>query len=65
MFIGIVLDNCLVFFFLEKYNIWGMGEIWYRKYLDWRIFNFWFIKKVIIEFWVDIKSKKKYINIKV
>ena len=61
MFIG--LENFLIFCFLEKYNICSIGEILYRKYLDWRIFNFWFRKKVNIEF--DIRSKKKYIKIKV
>nr|YP_010591090.1 hypothetical protein PEX63_pgp008 [Geococcus pusillus]WAB50797.1 hypothetical protein [Geococcus pusillus] len=65
MSIGIALDNCLVSSFLEKYNIQGIGEIWHRKYLDWRILNFWFTKKVNIEPWVDTKSKKKYINTKV
>nr|YP_009230964.1 ycf1 [Arabidopsis cebennensis]CUA65293.1 ycf1 [Arabidopsis cebennensis] len=65
MSIGIALDNCLVSSFLEKYNIRGMGEIRHRKYLDWRILNFWFTKKVNIEPWVDTKSKKKYINTKV
>nr|QKK49495.1 Ycf1.2 [Stevenia cheiranthoides] len=64
---GIALDNCLVSCFLEKYNIRGIGEIQHRKYkyLDWRILNFWFTKKVNIEPWVDTKSKKKYINSKV
>nr|QKK49930.1 Ycf1.2 [Stenopetalum lineare] len=65
MSIGIALDNCLVSSFLEKYNIQGIGEIRHRKYLDWRILNFWFTKKVNIEPWVDTKSKKKYINTKV
>nr|WFF48306.1 Ycf1 [Lepidium ruderale] len=65
MSIGIALDNCLVSCFLEKYNIRGTGEIRHRKYLDWRILNFWFTKKVNIEPWVDTKSKKKYINTKV
>nr|YP_001123173.1 Ycf1 [Olimarabidopsis pumila]A4QJZ0.1 RecName: Full=Protein TIC 214; AltName: Full=Translocon at the inner envelope membrane of chloroplasts 214; Short=AtTIC214 [Olimarabidopsis pumila]BAF49998.1 hypothetical protein [Olimarabidopsis pumila] len=65
MSIGIALDNCLVSSFLEKYNIRGIGEIRHRKYLDWRILNFWFTKKVNIEPWVDTKSKKKYINTKV
>nr|YP_010589774.1 hypothetical protein PEW11_pgp008 [Pachycladon radicata]WAB48601.1 hypothetical protein [Pachycladon radicata] len=65
MSIGIAPDNCLVSSLLEKYNIRGIGEIWHRKYLDWRIFNFWFTKKVNIEPWVDTKSKKKYINTKV
>nr|QWT70947.1 Ycf1 [Heliophila diffusa] len=63
MSIGIALDNCLVSCFLEKYTIQGRREIWHRKYLDWRILNFWFRKKVNIEPWVDTKSKKK-INIK-
>uniref|UniRef100_UPI0030023D21 hypothetical chloroplast RF19 n=1 Tax=Megacarpaea megalocarpa TaxID=537173 RepID=UPI0030023D21 len=63
--IGIALDNCLVSCFLEKYNIRGIGEIRHRKYLDWRILNFWFRKKVNIEPWVDTKSKKKYIKTKV
>nr|YP_009540091.1 hypothetical protein [Heldreichia bupleurifolia]AYQ22094.1 hypothetical protein [Heldreichia bupleurifolia] len=65
MSIGIALDNCLVSCFLEKYNIRGIGEIRHRKYLDWRILNFWFRKKVNIEPWVDITSKKKYIKTKV
>nr|YP_010289707.1 Ycf1 [Hilliella yixianensis]UKP89120.1 Ycf1 [Hilliella yixianensis] len=65
MSIGIALDNCLVSCFLEKYNIRGIGEIRHRKYLDWRILNFWFRKKVNIEPWVDTKSKKKYIKTKV
>nr|YP_010289876.1 Ycf1 [Hilliella fumarioides]UKP89460.1 Ycf1 [Hilliella fumarioides] len=65
MSIGIALDNCLVSCFLEKYNIRGIGEIRHRKYLDWRILNFWFRKKVNIEPWVDIKSKKKDIKTKV
>nr|YP_009898894.1 Ycf1.2 [Malcolmia maritima]QKK45702.1 Ycf1.2 [Malcolmia maritima] len=65
MSIGIALDNCLVSSFLEKYNIRGIGQIRHRKYLDWRILNFWFTKKVNIEPWVDTKSKKKYINTKV
>nr|QKK51922.1 Ycf1.2 [Farsetia occidentalis] len=59
---GIALDNCLVSCFLEKYNI---GEIGHRKYLDWRILNFWSRKNVNIEPWVDTKSKKKYIKTKV
>nr|YP_010014282.1 Ycf1 [Thulinella chrysantha]QOI12789.1 Ycf1 [Thulinella chrysantha] len=53
--IGIPIDNYLVSSFLGKYNIRGIGE---RKYLDWRILNFWFRKKVKIESWVDTKSKK-------
>nr|QKK50712.1 Ycf1.2 [Schizopetalon walkeri] len=65
MSIGIALENCLVSCFLEKYNIWGIGEIRHRKYLDWRIINFWFRKKVNIEPWVDTTSKKKYIKTKV
>nr|YP_009540690.1 hypothetical protein [Ricotia lunaria]AYQ22700.1 hypothetical protein [Ricotia lunaria] len=65
MSIGIALDNCLVSCFLDKYNIRGIGEIRHRKYLDWRILNFWFRKKVNIEPWIDIKSKKKYIKTKV
>nr|QKK49756.1 Ycf1.2 [Smelowskia flavissima] len=65
MSISIALDNCLVSCFLEKYNIRGIEEIRHRKYLDWRILNFWFTKKVNIEPWVDSKSKKKYINTKV
>nr|QKK48368.1 Ycf1.2 [Pseudoturritis turrita] len=63
--IGIALDNCLVSSFLEIYNIRGIGEIRHRKYLDWRILNFGFRKKVNIEPWVDTKSKKKYIKTKV
>nr|WFF48732.1 Ycf1 [Lepidium latifolium] len=62
MSIGIALDNCLVSCFLEKYNIRGTGKIRHRKYLDWRILNFWFTKKGNIEPWVDTKSKKKCIN---
>nr|YP_009934245.1 Ycf1.2 [Spryginia falcata]QNR94042.1 Ycf1.2 [Spryginia falcata] len=65
MSIGITLDNCLISYFLEKYNIRGMGEIRHRKYLDWRILNFWFRKKLNIEPWIDTKSKKKYIKTKV
>nr|YP_009409609.1 hypothetical chloroplast RF19 [Hesperis sylvestris]ASJ64612.1 hypothetical chloroplast RF19 [Hesperis sylvestris] len=65
MSIGIALDNCLVSCFLEKYNIRGTGEIRHRKYLDWRILNFWFRKKLNIEPWIDTKSKKKYIKTKV
>nr|YP_010009951.1 Ycf1.2 [Strigosella strigosa]QNR94886.1 Ycf1.2 [Strigosella strigosa] len=65
MSIGITLDNCLISFFLEKCNIRGMGEIPHRKYLDWRILNFWFRKKLNIEPWIDTKSKKKYIKTKV
>nr|YP_009895894.1 Ycf1.2 [Smelowskia integrifolia]QKK42354.1 Ycf1.2 [Smelowskia integrifolia] len=65
MSIGIALDNCLVSCFLEKYNIRGIGQIRHRKYLDWRILNFWFRKKVNIEPWVDTNSKKKYIKTKV
>nr|YP_009438027.1 ycf1 [Bunias erucago]CUA64953.1 ycf1 [Bunias erucago] len=65
MSIGIALDNCLVSCFLAKYNIRGMGEIRHRKYLDWRIINFWFIKNLNIEPWIDTKSKKKYIKNKV
>nr|QKK51575.1 Ycf1.2 [Yinshania henryi] len=63
MSIGIALDNCLVSCFLEKYNIRSIGEIRHRKYLDWRIINFWFTKKVNIEPWVDTKSKKKYTKV--
>nr|YP_010433110.1 Ycf1 [Menonvillea cuneata]USW06737.1 Ycf1 [Menonvillea cuneata] len=63
--IGIALDNYLVSCFLEKYNILGIGEIRHRKYLDCRILNFWFRKKVNIEPWVDTMSKKKYIKNKV
>nr|WJZ22150.1 Ycf1.2 [Lepidium perfoliatum] len=65
MSIGIALENCLVSCFREKYTIRGTGEIRHRKYLDWRILNFWFTKKVNMEPWVDTKSKKKYINTKV
>nr|UKP88781.1 Ycf1 [Asperuginoides axillaris] len=65
MSIGIALDNCLVSCFLEKYNIRGIGEIRHRKYFDWRIINFWFIKKVNLEPRVDTTSKKKYIKTKV
>nr|YP_010323639.1 Ycf1 [Ptilotrichum canescens]UKP89375.1 Ycf1 [Ptilotrichum canescens] len=65
MSIDMALDNSLVSCFLEKVNIRGIGEIRHRKYLDWRILNFWFTKKVNIEPWVDTKSKKKYINTKV
>nr|AYQ22779.1 hypothetical protein [Ricotia isatoides] len=65
MSIGIALDNCLVSCFLEKYNIRGIGEIRHRKYLDWRILNLWFRKKVNLEPWVAIKSKKKDIKTKV
>nr|YP_009931713.1 Ycf1.2 [Dilophia salsa]QNR90336.1 Ycf1.2 [Dilophia salsa] len=64
MSIGITLDNCLIYFFLEKYNIRGMGEIRHKKYLDWRILNFWFRKNLNIEPWIDTKSKKKYIKTK-
>ncbi|KAF8044773.1 hypothetical protein N665_6908s0001 [Sinapis alba] len=63
MSIGIALDNCLVSCFLEKYNIRGIGEFRHRKYLDWRILNFLFRKKVNIE--PDIKSTKKYIKTKI
>nr|QKK50625.1 Ycf1.2 [Sterigmostemum violaceum] len=62
MSIDIALDNCLVSCFLEKYNIRGMGEIAHRKYLDWRIINFWFRKTLNIEPWIDTKKKKKYIK---
>nr|YP_009893125.1 Ycf1.2 [Chamira circaeoides]QKK39498.1 Ycf1.2 [Chamira circaeoides] len=62
---SIALDNCLVSFFLEKYNIRGIGEIRHKKYLEWRILNFWFRKKVNIEPWVDTKKKKIYIKTKV
>nr|QKK47928.1 Ycf1.1 [Parrya pinnatifida]QKK47937.1 Ycf1.2 [Parrya pinnatifida] len=65
MSIGIALDNRLVSCFLEKYNIRGMGEIRHRKYLDCRILNFWFRKKVNMESWIDTKSKKKQIKTKV
>nr|YP_009934583.1 Ycf1.2 [Tetracme quadricornis]QNR94971.1 Ycf1.2 [Tetracme quadricornis] len=65
MSIGITLDNCLISFFLEKYNIRGMREIRHRKYLDWRILNFWFRKKLNIEPWIDTKSKKKNLKTKV
>nr|YP_009931458.1 Ycf1.2 [Cryptospora falcata]QNR89571.1 Ycf1.2 [Cryptospora falcata] len=65
MSIGITLDNSLISFFLEKYKIRGMGEIRHRKYLDWRILNFWFRKKLNIEPWIDTKSKKKNIKTKV
>nr|YP_009540265.1 hypothetical protein [Ricotia aucheri]AYQ22268.1 hypothetical protein [Ricotia aucheri] len=60
MSISIAIDN-----YLEKYNIRGIGEIRHRKYFDWRIINFLFRKKVNIEPWVDLKSKKKYIKTKV
>nr|UDP56125.1 Ycf1.2 [Isatis tinctoria] len=63
MSIGIALDNSLISCFLEKYNIRGIGEIRHRKYLDWRILNFWFRKKVNIE--PDTKSTKKYIKTQV
>ncbi|KAH0849378.1 hypothetical protein HID58_091359, partial [Brassica napus] len=43
------LENFLISCFLEKYNIRSIGEILHRKYLDWRILNFWFRKKVNIE----------------
>nr|UYG48484.1 Ycf1 [Arabis takesimana]UYG48656.1 Ycf1 [Arabis takesimana] len=65
MSIGITPDNCLVSSFLEKYNIQVIGEIGHRKYLDWRILNFWFRKKVNIGLLIDTKSKKKYIKTKV
>nr|YP_009895633.1 Ycf1.2 [Draba verna]QKK42093.1 Ycf1.2 [Draba verna] len=62
---GTALDNCLVSSLLEKYNIPVIGEIGHRKYLDWRIINFLLKKKVNIDPWVDIKSKKKDIRTKV
>nr|YP_010897034.1 Ycf1.2 [Goldbachia sabulosa]WJZ21112.1 Ycf1.2 [Goldbachia sabulosa] len=65
MSIGIALDNCLVSCFLEKYKIRGIGEIRHKKYLDWRILNFWLRKKVNIEPGVDTKSKKKSLKTKV
>nr|YP_009891739.1 Ycf1.2 [Asta schaffneri]QKK38112.1 Ycf1.2 [Asta schaffneri] len=65
MSLGIALDNCLVSCFLKKYNIWSIGEIRHRKYLDWRILNFWFRKKINIEPWIDTTTKKKYIKTKV
>nr|YP_009894076.1 Ycf1.2 [Conringia orientalis]QKK40449.1 Ycf1.2 [Conringia orientalis] len=65
MSIGIAPDNCFVSCFLEKYNIRGIGEVGHRKYLDWRILNFWFRKKVNIEPWLDNTSKKKYSQTKV
>nr|QWT70448.1 Ycf1 [Heliophila arenaria] len=65
MSIGIALDNCLVSCFIEKYTIRGIRKIPHRKYLDWRIVNFLFRKKVNIEPWVDTKRKKKYIQAKV
>nr|YP_010432944.1 Ycf1 [Subularia monticola]USW06494.1 Ycf1 [Subularia monticola] len=66
MSLDITLDNSLVSCFLEKYNIrGGIGEIKHRKYLDWRILTFWFIKQVNIEPWVDTTSKNKYIKTKV
>nr|YP_009931968.1 Ycf1.2 [Leiospora pamirica]QNR90591.1 Ycf1.2 [Leiospora pamirica] len=65
MSIGITLDNFLISCFIKKYNIRGMGEIQHRKYLDWRILNFWFRKKLNIEPWVDTNSKKKDIKTKV
>nr|YP_009409694.1 hypothetical chloroplast RF19 [Lobularia libyca]ASJ64775.1 hypothetical chloroplast RF19 [Lobularia libyca] len=65
MAIGIALDNYLVSGFLEKYNIRGRRKIGHRKYLDWRILNFWFRKNVNSEPWVDTKSKKKYIKTQV
>ena len=57
------LENFLISCFLEKYNIRSIGEILHRKYLDWRILNFWFRKKVNIE--LDTRSKKEYIKTKV
>nr|YP_009890712.1 Ycf1.2 [Aurinia corymbosa]QKK37085.1 Ycf1.2 [Aurinia corymbosa] len=65
MSIGIALDNHLISCFLAKYNIFWIGEIQHRKYLDWRIINFWFRKKVNIEPWVDTKGQKNYIKTKV
>nr|YP_009932307.1 Ycf1.2 [Pycnoplinthus uniflorus]QNR91269.1 Ycf1.2 [Pycnoplinthus uniflorus] len=65
MSIGITLDNCLISYFLEKYNSRGVGEIRHRKYLDCRIINFWLKKNLNIEPWIDTKSKKKYIKTKV
>nr|YP_010180598.1 Ycf1 [Maerua crassifolia]QVD40017.1 Ycf1 [Maerua crassifolia] len=63
--ISIAIDNYLVSSFLGKYHIRGIGKIPNRKYLDWRILNFWFRKKGNIESWIDPKSKKKNINTKV
>nr|YP_010180423.1 Ycf1 [Cadaba farinosa]QVD39842.1 Ycf1 [Cadaba farinosa] len=62
--ISIPIDNYRVSSFLGKYHIRGIGEIPNRKYLDWRILNFWVRKKVNIESWIDTKSKKN-INTKV
>nr|YP_010743109.1 hypothetical chloroplast RF19 [Crateva religiosa]WES81969.1 hypothetical chloroplast RF19 [Crateva religiosa] len=56
--IDIDIDNYLVSSFLGKYHIGDIGEIPNRKYLDWRVLNFWFRKKDNIESWVDTKSKK-------
>lgn len=41
-----------------------MGNFLYRKFFNWRIFDFCFRNKVDIEFWVDISIKSKK-NIKI
>nr|YP_009689905.1 hypothetical protein RF1 [Pentadiplandra brazzeana]QEG53929.1 hypothetical protein RF1 [Pentadiplandra brazzeana] len=57
MSVGIPIHNYLVSNSLKKYHIMGIEKIPDRKYLDWRILNFWFRKKINIESWVDINTK--------
>nr|YP_001123004.1 Ycf1 [Aethionema cordifolium]A4QJH4.1 RecName: Full=Protein TIC 214; AltName: Full=Translocon at the inner envelope membrane of chloroplasts 214; Short=AtTIC214 [Aethionema cordifolium]BAF49829.1 hypothetical protein [Aethionema cordifolium] len=61
----IIIDNFLVSSFRGKSNIRDIGEFRTRKYLEWRIIPFWFIKKVNIESAVDTKSQKIYIKTQV
>nr|YP_001123088.1 Ycf1 [Aethionema grandiflorum]A4QJQ8.1 RecName: Full=Protein TIC 214; AltName: Full=Translocon at the inner envelope membrane of chloroplasts 214; Short=AtTIC214 [Aethionema grandiflorum]BAF49913.1 hypothetical protein [Aethionema grandiflorum] len=60
--LDIIIDNFLVSSFRGKSNIRGIGKFRTRKFLDWRILTFWFIKKVNIESAVDTTSKKKNIQ---
>nr|DBA44673.1 TPA_asm: hypothetical protein RF1 [Batis maritima] len=62
---GIPRNNYLFSNFVTKYNIniRAMDQIPDRKYLDWRILNFCFEKKMDIEFWLNIDTKNNQ-NIK-
>nr|YP_009670132.1 Ycf1 protein [Azima tetracantha]QCW95451.1 Ycf1 protein [Azima tetracantha] len=57
MSVGIPMNNYLFSNFLSQYNIRGMDQIPDRKYLDWRILNFCFQKKMDIELWLNIDTK--------
>nr|UUA66941.1 hypothetical protein RF1 [Parnassia brevistyla] len=51
---GVSITNCL-----EEDETLEIEQNRDRKYLDWRIFNFFLKKRIQIEFWIDTGTKKK------